>query len=102
MKEEHEQWKEACRKEEKKEIQHHNRVNKSFEKIPRFDGTNPAYCFDWLMQVEALVNNNAGRNYRGRFHMVYTIEDKDSKQSSESILGPHLQFIWRKCQNHDR
>ena len=64
MKEEREQWKEACKKEEKKEIQHHNRVNKSFEKIPRLDGTNPAYCFDWLTQVEALVNDNEGRNYR--------------------------------------
>ena len=64
MKEEHEQWKEACKKEEKKEIQHCNRVNKSFEKIPRFDGTNPVYCFDCLMQIEALVNDNEGRNYR--------------------------------------
>ena len=64
MKEEHEQWKEAHKREEKKEIQYRNRVNKSFEKIPRFDGTNPAYCFDWLTQVEALVNDNEGRNYR--------------------------------------
>ena len=56
MKEECEQWKEAHKKEKKKEIHHHNRVNKSFEKIPRFDGTNPAYCFDWLTQVEALFN----------------------------------------------
>ena len=64
MKEEHEQWKEAHKKEEKKEMQHHNRVNKSFEKIPRFDGTNPAYCFDWLTQIEALVNDDEGRNYR--------------------------------------
>ena len=46
MKEEHEQWKEAHKKEEKKEMQHHNRVNESFEEIPRFNGTNPAYCFD--------------------------------------------------------
>ena len=34
------QWKEACEKEEKKEMQHRNRVNKSFEKIPRFNGIN--------------------------------------------------------------
>ena len=53
----------STQEERKKEIQHHNRVNKSFEKIPRFDGTNPAYCFDWLTQVEALVNDNEGRNY---------------------------------------
>ena len=64
MKEECEQWKEAHKKEEKKEMQHRNRVNKCFEKIPRFDGTNPAYCFDWLTQIEALVKDNEGRNYR--------------------------------------
>ena len=35
-----------------------------FEKIPRFDGTNPSYCFDWLEQTEALVNVHQGRVYR--------------------------------------
>ena len=34
------------------------------EKIPRFDGTNPSYCFDWLEQTEALVNEHKGRIYR--------------------------------------
>ena len=36
----------------------------AFEKIPRFDGTNPSYCFDWLEQTEALVNEHQGRIYR--------------------------------------
>ena len=27
--------------------QQRSRINKAFEKIPRFDGTNPSYCFDW-------------------------------------------------------
>ena len=40
------------------------RINKAFEKIPRFDGTNPSYCFDWLEQTEALVNEHQGRIYR--------------------------------------
>ena len=39
-------------------------MNKAFEKIPRFDGTNPSYCFDWLEQTEALVNEHQGRIYR--------------------------------------
>ena len=39
-------------------------INKAFEKIPRFDGTNPSYCFDWLEQTEALVNEHDGRIYR--------------------------------------
>ena len=39
-------------------------INKAFEKIPRFNGTNPSYCFDWLEQTEALVNEHQGRVYR--------------------------------------
>ena len=50
---------------EKHENQQTSRINKAFEKIPRFDGTNPSYCFDWLEQTEALVNKHQGRIYRG-------------------------------------
>ena len=39
-------------------------INKAFEKIPRFGGTNPSYCFDWLEQTEVLVNKHQGRVYR--------------------------------------
>ena len=49
---------------EKRENQQRSRINKAFEKIPRFDGTNPSYCFDWLEQTEALVNEHHGRIYR--------------------------------------
>ena len=49
---------------EKCENQQQNQINKAFEKIPRFDGTNPNYCFDWLEQTEALVNKHQGRIYR--------------------------------------
>ena len=49
---------------EKHENQQRNRINKAFKKIPRFDGTNPNYCFDWLEQTEALVNEHHGRIYR--------------------------------------
>ena len=49
---------------EKHENQQRSRINKAFEKIPRFDGTNPSYCFDWLEQTEALVNENHGWIYR--------------------------------------
>ena len=62
MKEEREQ-----RKEDRKKInknQQRSRINKAFEKIPRFDDTNPSYCFDWLEQAEALVNEYQGRIYR--------------------------------------
>ena len=49
---------------EKCKNQQRSRFNKAFENIPRFDGTNPSYCFDWLEQTEALVNKHQGRIYR--------------------------------------
>ena len=49
---------------EKCKNQQRSQINKAFEKIPRFDGTNPSYCFNWLEQTEALVNEHQGRIYR--------------------------------------
>ena len=49
---------------EKCENQQRSRINKAFKKIPRFDGTNPSYCFDWLEQTEALVNEHHRQIYR--------------------------------------
>ena len=49
---------------EKHKNQKRSRINKAFKKIPRFDGTNPSYCFNWLEQTEALVNKHQGRIYR--------------------------------------
>ena len=64
MKEEREQRKEEQKRVEKRENQQKNHINKAFEKIPRFDGTNLNYCFDWLEQTEALVNKHEGRIYK--------------------------------------
>ena len=49
---------------EKRENQQRSQINKVFEKIPRFDSTNPSYCFDWLEQTKELVNKHQGRIYR--------------------------------------
>ena len=64
MKEEREQRKEDRKQVEKYKNQQRSRINKAFEKIPRFDGTNPSYYFNWLEQTEALVNEHQGRIYR--------------------------------------
>ena len=56
--------KEEQKRLEKQENQQCIHINKAFEKIPRFDGTNPSYCFDWLEQTEALVNEHPGRVYQ--------------------------------------
>ena len=60
MKEEKEQKKEEQKRLEKCENQQHTHINKAFEKIPRFDGNNPSYCFEWLEQTEAMVNEHQG------------------------------------------
>ena len=52
------------RRERTEKRRQRSRINKAFEKIPRFDGTNPSYCFDWLEQTEALVHEHHGRIYR--------------------------------------
>ena len=49
---------------EKHKNQQRSRINKAFENFPRYDGTNPSYCFDWLEQTEALVNEHQGWIYR--------------------------------------
>ena len=77
MKEEHEQRKEERKKAEKKETQQCNRVNKSFEKIPRFNGSTPHYCFDWLEQTEALSNRYPDRNYKKE--LLFNCGDSVSK-----------------------
>ena len=64
MKEEREQRKEERKRVEKRKNQQRSQINKAFEKIPRFDGTNPNYCFNWLGQTEALVKEHQGRIYR--------------------------------------
>ena len=77
MKEEHEQRKEERKKAVKKEMQQRNRVNKSFKKIPRFDGSAPHYCFDWLEQTEALSNRYPDRNYKEE--LLFNCGDSVSK-----------------------
>ena len=77
MKEVHEQRKEERKKAKKKEMQQCNRVNKSFEKIPRFDGSTPHYCFDWLEQTEALSNQYPDRNYKEE--LLFNCSDSVSK-----------------------
>ena len=64
MKEEREQRKQDRKRVEKCKNQQRSQINKAFKKIPRFHGTNPSYCFDWLEQTEALVNEHQGRIYR--------------------------------------
>ena len=54
-KEEHEKW-------EKREANHRVCINKAFEKIECFDGSNPNRCLSWLEQIH-MMSNNYNRDY---------------------------------------
>ena len=75
MKEEREQQKEEQKRLERRENQQCTCIDKVFEKIPRFSGTNPNYCFDWLEQTEALVNEHQRRVYREELLLNCGIQD---------------------------
>ena len=99
MKEEREQRKEDRKQVEKHENQQRSRINKAFKKIPRFDGTNPSYCFDWLEQTEALVNEHHGRIYREELllncgtsvsKMIHTLPQGATNQNiKDAVLRNH-------------
>ena len=69
------------------------------EKIPRFNGTNPGYCFDWLEQTEALVNKHQGRVYREELllncgtsvaKIIHTLpQEATNQQIKDAILQNH-------------
>ena len=61
QKEERQQRQEECKKMEQKESQQRTHINKAFEKINIFDGSDPNYCFSWLEQIHSLVR---GRDFR--------------------------------------
>ena len=83
----------------KRENQQRSRINKAFEKIPRFDGTNPSYCIDWLEQTEALVNEHHGRIYREQLllncgtsvsKMIHVLPQGATNQSiKDAVLRNH-------------
>ena len=44
-------------KNEKREANQRACINKAFEKIKHFDGSNPNRCLPWLEQIHAITNN---------------------------------------------
>ena len=48
---------------EKREANQRAQINKAFEKIEHFDGSNPSRCLPWLEQIHAM-SNNYDRDYR--------------------------------------
>ena len=83
----------------KKESQQQACVNKVFEKINRFDGSDPNYCFSWLEQIHSLVNEHPGRDFReellfncrGSVSKTIHATDPDAtpKQVKDAVLCNH-------------
>ena len=47
---------------EKREANQRAQINKAFEKIECFDGSNPSRCLPWLEQIHSM-SNNYDKNY---------------------------------------
>ena len=76
---------------EKCKNQQRSRINKAFKKIPRFDGTNPSYCFNWLEQTEALINEHQGRIYREELLLNYgTSMSKTIHPIPQGAMNQHI------------
>ena len=60
--EEREKCRGECGKHEKREANQRACINKAFEKIEHFDGSNPNRCLPWLEQIHAM-SNHYNRDY---------------------------------------
>ena len=96
--EEREKHKEEWEKWEKKEANQRACINKAFEKVECFDGSNPNRCLPWLEQIHAM-SNNYNRDYHEELQLnsggsiTKTIHNIDvnttAEQIKDSILHNH-------------
>ena len=61
--EECERWKDEWEKKYRDDNNNRNRINKAFEKVNRFDGSNPDQCLPWMEEIFAMSCNHK-RNAR--------------------------------------
>ena len=73
QREEREKCKEECKKCEKRETNQRACINKTFEKIECFDGSNPNRCLPWLEQIHTMSNN-----YNRDYHEELLLNSGDS------------------------
>ena len=88
--EEREKCKEECEKCKKREANQRTHINKAFEKIEHFDGSNPNRCLPWLEQIHAM-SNSYNRDYHEELllnsggSVTKTIHNIDVDASPEQI-----------------
>ena len=81
---------EECEKHEKREANQRACINKAFEKIEHFDGSNPNKCLPWLEQIHA-ISNHYNREYHeelllnGGGSITKTIHNIDIDATPEQI-----------------
>ena len=88
--EEREKHKEECEKCEKREANQRACINKAFEKIERFDRSNPSRCLPWLEEIHTM-SNTYNRDYHEELllnsggSITKTIHNIDVDASPEQI-----------------
>ena len=88
--EEREKCKEEHEKCKKREANQRVHINKAFEKIEHFDGSNPNRCLPWLEQIHTM-SNNYNRDYHEELlfnsggSITKTIHNIDVNASPEQI-----------------
>ena len=86
------------RKTREKEANQRACINKAFEKIKRFDGSNPNRCLSWLEQIHAMTNNynrdyheepllNSGASVTKTIHNIDV--DATAEQIKDIVLCNH-------------
>ena len=56
--EEHKRWKEERAKKFRDDNNNRNRIKKAFEKVNRFNGSNPDHCLPWMEETFTMVCNH--------------------------------------------
>ena len=74
---------EKCKKREANQRAH---INKAFEKIEHFDGSNPNRCLPWLEQIH-MMSNNYNRDYHEELFL--NSGGRIPRQSTTSTSMPH-------------
>ena len=96
--EEREKHKEECEYWEKREANQRAGIDKAFEKIESFDGSNPNRCLSWLEQIHTMSNNykkdyheelllNSGGSITKAIHNINV--NTTAEQVKDTILRNH-------------
>ena len=99
--EEREKCREECKKCEKREANQRAHINKAFEKMEHFDGSNPNRCLPWLEQIHMMSNHynrdfheelllNSGGSITKTIHNIDL--DATPEQIKDIVLHNHSNF----------